>query len=137
MKKCLIPLVFCMVFLTGCSSHKVYSINTDKATTGKLLETFAITNGFNLAHADSENGIYKIETNLMKFSTGIFAGGKQDFSSGFGVRLKEVKPNCTMIISDSFGYGLQGHIYNKTKRYIKRLKEDGYTIRKGNICASL
>jgi len=135
MRKCFLCIlsIGCL-FLNGCSSHKIYSINTDKLTTGKFIENLTITNGFTISYIDAINGIYRIETDKTSFSSGIYSGIHKDLNSGFGLRLKEINPKCTVIISDSFGYGLNGHYYNKTKRYVKRLKEEGYTVVKGNNC---
>ena len=137
MKKMLLLLIPVCFMLSGCSSHKVYTINTDKSKAGNFLEAFVITNGFHLAYADKYQGIYKVETDNTDLGSGIYAGMQKTLTSGFGIRMKEISPDCTVIISDSFGFGMNGHYYNKTKRFIKRLKEEGYTIEKGQKCDNI
>jgi hypothetical protein len=134
MKKVLLLAGFC-VLLTGCSSHKVYSINTDKATAGKLLESFAITNGFTVPKIDLEAGIVRIETEDLKLKGGFYGGVEQSHPTGFGVRLRETSPKCTALYTDSFGLGLRGYTYNKRKRFLKQAREEGFIIYSGNSCS--
>ena len=136
MKKLLL-LIPLMCLLAGCSSHRVYSINTDKLAAGKFLENFAITNGFQVIYSDAETGIYRIETEDLKLKGGFYGGIEQSHPTGFGIRMKEVNPNCTALYTDSFGLGLRGYTYNKRKRLkTKAQGEATFQISKDGNCGN-
>jgi hypothetical protein len=118
---CIVAL--CVTF-TGCSKEHRIVINNNIDETGQLLKDFAQSNGFKVASADDARHVYKIEC-LNKDLV-------LQQEAGFGVRLKELTPNLTVINAYSYGDWLNGYFYDKTGRYLKQLKHDGYTLIKYN-----
>jgi len=107
LKKSFLSLILiCLIFLNGCSKQTsvvVRQANVDDIAA--LVRDFAVTNGFNLAVKDNDRHIYR-----------------------FGIKLKQVN-NDVHLYASSYGFGLEGYVFNKSGKFIKSLKKwEGYKI---------
>ena len=119
LKKSFLSLILiCLIFLNGCSKQTsvvVRQANVDDIAA--LVRDFAVTNGFNLAVKDNDRHIYRIVT---------YNYGLED--AGFGIKLKQVN-NDVHLYASSYGFGLEGYVFNKSGKFIKSLKKwEGYKI---------
>jgi len=130
MKKLLLSilLVCCVMGLSACSSQKVVKVENAKAEEiSNLIQDFATMNGFKLVSVDKERQIYKVETITESMYQPLTNKPMLTLDAGFGIKLKQVN-NDVLINARSYGYSYMGYVYNKTGRFLKSLKQEGYTV---------
>lgn len=139
MKKILLALcALSVLFLSGCSIQKTMTLkNTTVDEVAQAGKNFAELNGYKIISEDEKNHIYNCNCVFISYRAKMPASitaisAMYDppavSSAGFAYQLKQ-NGNDVDVIFRSYGYGLDGFVFNKSGRMINYLHQQGFRTR--------